>query len=155
MAHALPFTKDHPHIRSPQGIMSCEELRYWIRELLEVHHWRPLPLARACGIHTANDRAGGHIRRKLTGGWIYPGEQIRFTRGIRRILAGELVCMHLGGVKWGCVVASHPVPLKLPSRLRYNLTSGRLEYVSTSTETRPSLPSFADVLSKPLRWELE
>jgi hypothetical protein len=45
--------------------------------------------------------------------------------------------------------------LKLPSRLRYNLTSGRLEYVSTSTETRPSLPSFADVLSKPLRWELE
>jgi len=148
MGYLLPFTKDHPHLRSPQGAMSCDELRYWIKTLLEEFDWRPLPLARALGIWTDNRHAGGHVVRKLSGGWIYPGEQIRFSRGIRKIIAGELVCAKVSGREWGAVVANNPRPLRLPARLRYNLGAGRLEYVPKELGTKPTLPSFRDVLTK-------
>jgi len=155
VGYALPFTRDHPHIKSPKGVMSCDEIRFWIRYLLEQEGWRPLVLARAIGIHTDNRHAGGHVRRKLDADeWIYPGEQIRFTRGLRRVLAGELVCRHLGGNKWGCVVADNPVPLRLPTRMRYNLAAGRLEYAPTTLECKPSLPSFRDVLTRAERWRV-
>lgn len=153
MGHTLPFRRDHPHIRSPQGVMSCDEIRFWITQLLE-QGWRPTALAHVVGIHTGNNCAS-HLRRKLTGSWIYPGEQIRFSNGLKRILAGELVCVHLGGRNgnsWGAVVASNPVPLRLPTRLRYNLGAGRLEYAPTVLECKPTLPSFRDVFTKADVW---
>ena len=129
--------------------MSCDEIRFWIRELLENHGWRKIALARAVGIWTDGRHAGGHLARKLDADeWIYPGEQIRFSRGLKRVLAGEIVQVHLGGRRWGAVVASNPVPLRLPTRMRYNLSSGRLEYAPTVLDCKPTLPSFRDVLSR-------
>lgn len=134
--------------------MSCDEIRYWIRELVENEAlgWkgRKTAIATALGIHT--DRACAHLSRKLDPDcWIYPGEQIRFSKGIGRILAGELVCrlrtgVHRGVPSYRPVLADDPKPLALPKRLRYNLGTGRLEHVSSPLVSRPTMPSFKDVL---------
>jgi hypothetical protein len=67
-----------------------------------------------------------NIWRKADGReWIYPSEQIRMSRQIKRILSGELVCVpgKPGRVKGGgyaagkAVLTTHPVPLVPPTKL--------------------------------------
>jgi hypothetical protein len=117
--------------------MSTEELRYYIAFLLE--RWPKNCLARTLG---AWNRAS--LKSKLHTSWIYPGEQVRFTRMIDRILSGELVPVR--GKHWrlraDAVVASHPVPLAEPARLKYSLEEGRLGWVVPRTRVTPRLLSF-------------
>jgi hypothetical protein len=131
--------------------MSCEEIRYYLRLLHRTPDlgWykRTTALAHAVGLYTKDARS--HLLRKLCDDcWIYPGEQLRFSKGIRQILSGKLVCVHVKGNSWGCAIAAQPVPLQLPKRMRYNLATGRLEYLATPIETQPTLPSFRDVFIK-------
>ncbi len=67
-----PFYRDHPHIRSPKGVMSCDDIRYRLSVLHERHGWTWETRARTLGIGE-----GKRLKGKLTGSWIYPGEQIR------------------------------------------------------------------------------
>jgi hypothetical protein len=130
--------------------MSQGELRYWIREFLYNpdlgwSHCKSA-LARCVGI----DRQGlkSKIRQGRTQAWIFRGEQIRFTAQIERLLAGELVPVKIGQ-RWEAMVADHPVPLKVPALMRYDLASGRLGYVAPrKRESQPTLPSFKDVFEK-------
>lgn len=138
----LPFSKDHPHIRSPKGVMSCDEIRFWIRELHEKHGWRRIVLARALGAHDAQTLFG-----KLKGKWIYPGEQLRFSRGLDRIISGELVADYPYAR-----VADHPVPLKQPARMAYDFASGRICWVQGRGAPAQALPSFSSVLTNTVTW---
>jgi hypothetical protein len=141
--------------------MSCDEIRYWIREIITNPDWgwkgRGTAIATVLGIHTGRS-ANSHLRRKLDPDcWIYPGEQIRFTKGLRRILAGEVKvvegrCPRGRARTWNVVVVDNPVPLPRPRRLRYNLATGRLEHVTDPLESRPSIPSFKDALRNAPVW---
>lgn len=143
-----PFNRDHPHIRSPKGAMSCEEIRCHVRELLEnpAHGWKAYALGRALGF---GDRSpDSSLKSKLRRSWIYPGEQLRMSRQLARVLAGEIIC-----VDRKAVIADKPVPLRLPVRFRYNLAAGAIERVQHSPLTRNVvLPTFRSLMLAPENW---
>jgi hypothetical protein len=125
--------KDHPHLRSPKGVMSPDEIRFWIKELLTKHGWGPCGLARAVGICDA-----GGLKSKLRKSWIFPGEQIPRPIGPNgRIEA---------------VLADNPKPLVSRPRMAYDLTAGRLGFVNPRITVPPTLPSFFAALSDARRW---
>lgn len=144
MGFALPFNRDHPHIRSPEGVMSCDEIRFWIRELMDNHGWGGRLLARVLALP---DR--GALMSKLRRSWIYPGEQVRLSGQLDRIISGELVPVNGGQNRAGYArVADHPRPLELPARLAYDFKAGRLAWVRPRQVTPPTIPSFADGVGK-------
>lgn len=144
----LPFTRDHPHLRSPAGVMSCDEIRYWVRFLLD-HGWRTLCLARTLGFRDATPHSS--LKSKLRRSWIYPAEQVRMSTALDRIISGELVQVQCGN-KFEAMIADNPRPLELPMRLAYDFSTGRLRYVRPRTTVEPLLPSFSDVLSTATYW---
>jgi hypothetical protein len=132
--------------------MSVEEIQWWIRELLRRRGWGMRVLGRTLGL--ANPC---NISRKSDGReWIYPTEQVRMSRQIKRILSGELVCVpgKAGRVKGGgykagkAVVAVHPVPLVPPYKQVLDVDHllkrgvGRLKLVPAYTEPALKLPDF-------------
>ena len=143
---------DHPHLRSPPGVMSCDEIRYWISVLPSEHGWGKHCLSRTLGLHNP-----GSMMSKLKRSWIFPSEQIRLSRQIGRIISGELVCvsMPFNGKtrKFEAVVADNPVPLQRPARMAYDFVSGRLRWVRPHVGTAPVLPSFATALQNLEVWE--
>src|SRR5215472_1503033 len=105
--------RPHPPPRSAADVLSADELRYWIDQFrrnpdLGWSHCR-LALARFLGIDPPGLRS--KIRHGRTQAWIYPGEQIRFTRQIRRLLAGEVIPRQMrapsGQLRWEAVIADH------------------------------------------------
>jgi hypothetical protein len=139
-----PFNNDHPHVRSPEGVMSCAEIRYWIAELFKT--WPKKALARALSI----DAPG--LKSKLRRSWIMPGEQIRFSRVIDRILSGELICVKIGN-RYEAVIAEKPVPLQGQTRLKFDLRSGRLQWQRPRIAPDPVLPAFHKGLGQFERWD--
>jgi hypothetical protein len=140
--------KDHPHLRSPKGVMSPDEIRFWIKELLTKHGWGPCGLARAVGICDA-----GGLKSKLRKSWIFPGEQIRFSRQLDRIISGELIPKPIGPQgRIEAVLADNPKPLVSRPRMAYDLTAGRLGFVNPRITVPPTLPSFFAALSDARRW---
>jgi hypothetical protein len=133
-------TRDHPHIRSPEGVMSCEEIRHWIRELMTTHRWPRRLLARVLGVRNA-----GAMKSKLKRSWIYPGEQLRFSRQIDRILSGELVPMKFGN-RYDAVVADNPVPLAGRPVMAW-LPGVGLHWKAPRVSAAHTLPSFAKVFT--------
>lgn len=128
--------------------MSCDEIRYWLRELM-ARGWSCSALTRVLG--ASND---GSLISKLKRSWIYPSEQIRFTRQLDRILSGELVQARCG--KWGRlegVLADNPVPIRRPARMVYDLKTGKVGYVAPRPTIVPMLPSFRDALEKAEIWQ--
>jgi hypothetical protein len=134
--------------------MSTGELRWWFRRLSTENAWgwagHPSALAHAVGLHDKHARSSFNSKfRERNAAWIYPGEQLRFSRGVRKILAGQVVCRKVGA-HWQAVVADHPQPLKLPARFRYNLATGGLEWVTVGVSPGSVLPSFKRLLDAPL-----
>jgi hypothetical protein len=127
--------------------MSCDEIRYWIRELREHHGWPGRLLARTLGLPDK-----GALMSKLRRSWIYPGEQIRFSRQLDHIISGELVPQRLrapsGQMRWEAVVADHPVPLQKAARLAYDLKTGRLRWVQPRMAPDPVLTSFSTAIER-------
>jgi hypothetical protein len=137
-------THDHPHIRSPKGVMSCDEIRYWLRELTANHGWTFRALARLFGRMRRNGQPNdGAVRSKLNHSWIYPGDQVVYSRQIDRILSGELVRR-----RSHAVVADHPVPIHRPARMVYDFVSDRLRWVNPRLVASPTLPSFATAFER-------
>jgi len=151
----MPFTADHPRNRAPPGVFSCEEIRYWIKELTTRYEWSATALASALGFHDKWAPQSLLCKIRARPAWIYPGEQIRISRGLERVLSGELVCRRTeirGRRRVFAVVADHPVPLKRPPRWRYNLAALRLERViGLPPRPSPALPSFRSVVGIPHR----
>jgi hypothetical protein len=139
--------------------MSQDELRHYIHEFLynPAFGWSDskLALARYLGIDLPGLRS--KIRQGRTQARFVGGEQFRFTRLTRRLLAGEVVPKQMrapsGQMRWETVIADHPQPIRLPARLRYNLTTGRIEYVPpVAPSCVPTLPSFRHVSEPAQPW---
>lgn len=134
-----------PYQTPPPGVMSQDEQRYWLTELLERRGWGYNVLARTLGCR-------GDLNRKRRGKeWFYPTEQVRFSHQLQRIISGELVCVP-GKAKCGpngkkrAVIADHPVPLAPPTKLVYDMKAKGLRAVPTR-ELGPALPSFGTLLN--------
>jgi hypothetical protein len=139
-----------PRYKPQPNSLSCEEIRFWLSELQYKYGWTSQALAEALGIRSR------HLCLKRSGSsWIYPGQQARFSRQIRAILEGKIVCRQVGPmtprahvIRSRPVPAEHPVPLHQPARLRYNLATGRLEWRRPVMSGFPTLPSFKDLLKR-------
>jgi hypothetical protein len=133
-------------------VLSCDELRYWMKELYTnpALGWAGHSgcLASAFGIDGACP--AGTYKGCFRRSWIYPGQQLRFSRQLAKILAGEIVCRKVGG-HHKAVLADSPQPLRLPTRMRYDLGAGRLGWAPTVVPTGPRLPSFKELFSHPTR----
>lgn len=134
-----------PAYHAPPGTMSCDEIRWWLAELRR-RGWGTKVMGRTLGMKACHT-----VWQLLTPKrWIYPTEQIRFSEVLKRIIAGELVCVPGRGgggpkAKNNAVVAEHPVPLAMPNRYTVDLKTGRL----TITPSRPPdwrLPTFQTLL---------
>jgi hypothetical protein len=120
-------------------VMSCEEIRHWMRELHVTYGWPWETLARTLGIGE-----GKHVVSKVRGNsYFRGGEQRRCSRQLDRILSGELVPWKPERGRVEAVVADKPVPLTRPARFVYNLKIGKLGYVVPRMTMDPILPSFA------------
>jgi hypothetical protein len=67
-----------------------------------------------------------HVWGKASGKqWIYPTEQIRMSRQLKRIISGELVLVpgKPGGAyqRGKAVLTAHPVPLTSPTRMVFDV----------------------------------
>jgi hypothetical protein len=142
--------KEHPHeIRTQPGVFSCAELRDLWRYLKSIG-WPPRAIDIAFDLRA---RQGGHCAAMLrTNGkhrWIFPNEQARWSKTMRRILAGELTWGKVDG-KIAVFLADDPKPLTPPQRWRYDLATGRMQRVQRPLTARPMMPSFASVFSDAL-----
>jgi hypothetical protein len=128
--------------------MTCDEIRYWLKELHEKHGWNWACLARTLRLGEAK-HARSKLRRNVR---FVGGEQRRCSRQIDRILSGELVTAMLPGKKGPprqqAVVADHPVPIQQPARLVYDLATGRMHWKKPRSVPEPVLPSFATALRR-------
>jgi hypothetical protein len=142
----LKGKKFHPsNWQAPPGVMSCAGIRYWLKYLRSIG-WGNHCLQRTCGFPR------NQCHRKMNGSsWIYPKEQIRASYTIRRILAGELVQVKRGR-RFDAVMAEHPVPVRVPPRLVYDIRVGRIEWFA-APQPGKGLPSFATLLDNPQTWE--
>lgn len=130
--------------------MSIEELKYWFTELMTnpEHGWTysKAALARAVGIDAGS--ATSTIKGKASGrNWIYPGEQIRYSRHLAKVLSGEIVCKKIGPY-YQAVLAEHPQPLRGMTRMRYNLRAGCLQWTAPVLTRSPALPSFKQLIAR-------
>jgi hypothetical protein len=130
--------------------MSQQEIRWWLTEMRR-RGWGTRVLGLTMGLRNPQC-----VMTKADGRqWIYPREQIRMSRQIKRILSGELVCIPgEGGVKGGtrragkAVIAEHPVPLVPPNKmvldvehlLRHGI--GRFKLVPAYEPPEMRLPDF-------------
>lgn len=156
-----PFYHEHPLRDTPPGALSCEELRFWIRWLLKTPGtpWPKQALGRAmgCGGRGPGTTLNAKIYDK-TRVWIYPSEQLRFTKQLPKILAGELepctVPGKRGHLRHAARVAAHPKPMRLPMRWRYDLKRGKLErHPFRTPQYRDTLPAFSTLMERCERWE--
>jgi hypothetical protein len=141
--------RPHPPPRIAPDVMSQDELRHYIHEFLfnPAFGWSnsKLALARFFGIDLHGLKS--KIRQGRTQAWFVGGEQIRFTRQIRHLLAGEVVPERRrapsGQLRCEAVLADHPQPVRLPGRLRFNLAKARVEWVPpVAPSYSPTVPSF-------------
>jgi len=124
------------------------------------HHPPPastvvLAAAQAVRVAFGNPRPHARDRRrqarasKVRGNsWFVGGEQARCSRQLLRIISGELVLSQPN--KFGrrdAVIADHPVPIRNPSRMAYDMKTGRL-VLRTIPLPQPTLPSFTNALAK-------
>lgn len=118
--------------------------------------WNRGEMQRALGMRK------GNYRKMLGKEWIYPTEQIRFSRQLRRIISGELVLQERvprqingnGKPVRDVVLATEPEPLVPPMKKVYSLKVGRLVDVPAYTPPENPLPNFKAILEnvKRERW---
>ena len=136
-----------PYGKPPPGVMTVEEIRYWLGALRTKHGWGVAGLARALGC------SPGSVYGKTKGSsWIFRTEQLRFSRVLKRIIAGELVYRPGEYILAGCVLADHPVPLPQPVRHEFDFVTGKLIRFLPRTEGQSTVPSFQAALKNAGRW---
>ena len=154
------FKNDHPRTKAPPGVLSQEEIRFYLKELIENPAFGWSHAYHALEVAFGMSQPRKHwLRTKLKRAWIYPGEQIRFSRAIQQILAGELVPKRVINpdkrrVVWMPARADVPVPLKVARGgcWKVDLTSGRLGFLRTEVTFTPEVPSFSTWMKTPKGW---
>lgn len=132
------FNREHVRTKSVPGMLSCQEIRYWMAYLLD-NGWTTNSLQEALGVYRRQA-----VWCKAKGKkWIYAHEQPRFSRQLKRILSGELV----RGPGASVIVADDPKPLRLPGRMA--VVDGRLRWLKAPELPKPSLRSFRDIFDNP------
>jgi hypothetical protein len=138
------YPSSHLYPRAPQNVLSVGEIRGWLALLHKQFGWPWETLARTLGIGE-----GKHVTSKVRGNsWFVGGEQARCSRQLLRIISGELVLSQPN--KFGrrdAVIADYPVPIRNPSRMAYDMKTGRL-MLSSIPLPQPTLPSFTSALAK-------
>lgn len=148
-----PFSKLHgPRWKPPPGCMSCAEIRWWMLEL-QRRGWNRGEMQRTLGMPN-------HDWRKALGKeWIYPTEQMRYSRQLRKIMSGELVLrgrLSVRGVpvmnRYGtrvrdAVLADEPVPLQMPMKMAFDMKTGRIGLLPKYLPPENPLPSFRTLLA--------
>ena len=125
--------------------MTEEEIRFWLKDLRR-RGWPLNALMRALGCEGQNWR-----RDKA---WIYWSERPRFSRILKRIIAGELVWV-AGKAKCGpngkkrVVEADHPIPLAHPMKIAFDMKTGRLKMIPGVQIPHNRLPTFQNLLNDP------
>lgn len=128
--------------------MTVEEIRYWLDALLHKHGWGPNGLARTLGTKTP----GAIINKAKGESWIYRTEQLRYSRVLKRIIAGELVYRPAQYILAGCQLVDHPVPLPQPVRYEFNFQVGNLRRFLPRMAGTSTVPSFQGALKNASRW---
>lgn len=129
--------------------MTEEEIRYWLNALLYKHGWGPRGLARTLGMR---DMTGGVINKASGRSWIYRTEQLRFSRVLKRIIAGELVYRPAEYILAGCKLVDHPVPLPQPVRHEFNFQTGKMVRILPRQQGTSTVPSFQAAMKNAGRW---
>lgn len=140
-----PVASAHP----PPDVMTVEEIRYWLGALTEKYGWGNAGLARTLGTKPT------YIYGKARGTkWIYRTEQLRFSKVLKRIIAGELVYRRGQRiyVLSGCQLADHPVPLPQPVRYEFDFKGGMLQRILARKAGTSTVPSFKKALENAGRW---
>lgn len=148
-ARAAALKERLAYVKPPPGVMTAEEIRYWLNALLTVHGWTPTGLGRTLGMkHPAQ-----HIPGKANGtNWLYRTEQLRFSRVLKRIISGELVHRPYTHILSGCRLADHPVPLPQPVRYEFDPQVGKVVRILPRREGTSTVPSFQTALKNAGRW---
>lgn len=133
-----------PHWKPPPDVMSCEEIRWWMRELRR-RGWNRGVTQRALGMRFHN-----WVKAYPDGAWIYPGEQIRFSRALGRIIRGEVVMQVTGKSGHGrgqraqeaVLVVRNQQPLPMPMQMKYDMRARRFRIVPQQVPPENPLPDF-------------
>jgi hypothetical protein len=136
--------------------MGEEEVKWWLRELIERHGWPVSCLGRTLGLSQGYK---GQVRSKMDGrSWIYETERIRMSYVLKRIISGELVPKPLrtpgGRMRWEAVIADHPQPLRLPIQWHINLARKDPFEWRVEEPPPPALPNFRTLLDNPREFRM-
>jgi len=151
----LPFA---PVTLKDGEVLSCEQIRWWLRELSDNPHWgwarNRSNLARALGFH--GEHAYENMRNKNTGAWIYPSEQIRLSIRIRLILNGHIVPDY-NRRPHSYIYANPPRPVAPPPAKLAVSTSRTGPRLKVERFEPPSqrLPDFREVFNNAKLWKTE
>jgi hypothetical protein len=157
---------DHPKPLSKPGVLSCEEIRYWLKELFTNPElgWSKTPtaLARALGYEGTWARQSVKSKiRERNRAWIYPSEQVKLSVTLPRILAGEVEPVLLpkppgrrGLPTWGYRAVEQPQSIvPIPKKVMRFTVGGRLEFDRKAPPAPPPrLPAYSTWLQNPERW---
>lgn len=146
-----------PWYKPADDVMSVNEIRYWLKEIPEKHGWRQHAFARALGTKYSE------ILKKVSGkSWIYRTEHLRYSRVLKRIISGELICdpgtprkrkiVIIPRIPPHAVVATNPRPLPQPVRSTFDFATGKLAHIYPRREKESPIPSFQTALKNAGRW---
>jgi hypothetical protein len=153
------FKNDHPRLYGPD-CLSCDEIRFYLEQLIRNPDFGWSHAYQALEVAFGMSNPGKQwLKTKIKRSWIYPGEQIRFTKVIREILAGELVPKLLpdgrkGRMVWMPARAADPKPIKAAQKgcWKVNLESGRVSFSRPPVTFAPGVPAFSTWLRDPKEW---
>lgn len=139
-----------PQWQSRPEVLSQAEIRWWLTELRR-RGWGTRVLGRTMGLRNPQC-----VMAKADGRqWIYPTEQRRMSRQLARIISGQLVCIPADkpgrGHAGKAVLVAHPTPLRLPTRMRYDMRCRRVRFEPMEVPA-PFLPNFKKLLDDPPKW---
>lgn len=140
-----------------KGVMSCEEIKWWIREFSTNPAWNwtrnKTNLARALGF---NNHPLPTMNGKLKTAWIYPTEQVRLSERIRLIRDGYLV-PYYNIFPHSFEYANPPrPPVRPPTKMTVHTVAGGARLTLEPPETpTPRMPDFKNIFKNALLWKTD
>ena len=132
-------------------VMSTDEIRWWLKELMDNRGWGACCLTRTLGL--VDDRKAKVTKKADGRSWIYRGEQRRMSKQLKRIIAGEIVVENLRrqgrGWRQRAVLADRPEPLRQGLHWNINLARGARVTLKPPDPPAPILPNFRTAFANP------
>lgn len=153
------YTRDHPKEIISEHVMRFEEIRGWFRELSTNPDYGWTSFGGRAGLSRALGMGPGSLSRRLSAGWIWPREQVKFTHRIRAIVEGNVVPVKRGRQVHGVYVHPPQPPqltrreIKLRAILPQHLNGGRVKLVSHPLAPPPQIPDFKNAFKHVPLWD--